>query len=122
MVRDAFDTPVMVPTPELPTLLFGSVKLGWFRALTASARIANANRSPKWKVFEADRSMSNRCGPNSVFLPTSPKVPLPCWAGVSKAAVLNQHFSVPTAAPFGQEPEVGETPAIGLATKLPACE
>src|SRR5579863_8970810 len=124
---------MMGPCPLLAdTSLFGNAKLGWFRALTKSPRSVNPRRSLKCQVFAMDRLTSERPGPNRVFLPPTPNIPIGfpsaffwvgvCWATVSNAAGLNQQFKVPTAQPFRQVPDLAETPGRGLANSWPACE
>src|ERR1700751_344751 len=100
------------------------LKLGWFSALTKSARISNLTRSVKLKPLARDRLRTVRPGPLSEFLPS-----LPNWnnavgsafvgaGGVANALVLNQQFVVPVGPepPFPPEPVGLQLPELGFPT------
>jgi hypothetical protein len=70
----------------------GRPRLGWFKALTKSARSSRGNRSLKLTAFASDKLTTDSLGPLRVLRPSLPNantlVVLPSQ-GVAKAEVLN---------------------------------
>src|SRR5580700_520393 len=95
------------------------LKLGWFSALTKSARNSILTRSVKLKPFAKERFITVRRGPRSEFLPSLPNSNN-CVAdgvgGAAKALVLNQQFVVPVGPEAVMVPPGVQLPEPGFPT------
>ena len=80
-------TPPFVEPVALPPL--GSPTLGWFRKSKTSARSCRRRLPPRPTFLKSAMSQSENQGLRRMLRPALPKVP---WAGITKAAGLNQKF------------------------------
>src|SRR5271163_1420946 len=64
----------MLPNAAVPNTAFGLLNCGEFNALKASARNWKLRRPKTGKVFARERSVVNKCGPESRLRPAVPYV------------------------------------------------
>src|SRR5271157_5482863 len=85
----------LIPVVQKPcenTPVLGKPQLAWFRMLKNSARNWSVNRSDSLVFFITEKSMFQKKGPVSTFLPKFPNSPT---GGNVNAAGLNHWLSVP---------------------------